>query len=285
MTKKEWRRLRGRAGAAVTDLVVLAVCLAVVFPFFWVLTNSLKTRDEIWAAPPTVFPAAPQWNNYADALADGIFFRYMWNSVSTSALITVIVLVNSAMFAYAITQIRFRGRNMLFVLVMITYIMPAASTYVPCYVILAKFGLINTHSGYVVSCAASIFNIFYFRQIFLQISPSILEAARIDGAGHRTMLWRIVAPMSAPSFVTLGILTFIGSYNTYLWPSLILKSKVKYMVSMGLRAFFSGQGAYGIKWGAIMAACCVVIFPLLLMFAFGERWIIRGITSDSAIKE
>jgi multiple sugar transport system permease protein len=104
----------------------------------------------------------------------------------------------------------------------------------------------------------------------------------MGGAGHWTILWKIMAPMSVSAF---GILSFIDNYNSYLWPSLIIKTRAKYFVSLGLRAFFSGQGAYGIKWGAIMAACCVVILPLLLIFAFGERWIVLGITSDSAIKE
>jgi multiple sugar transport system permease protein len=146
-------------------------------------------------------------------------------------------------------------------------------------------GLINSHGGYIISSAANILSIFFFRQAFLGINRSILEAARIDGAGHRTILWRIVVPMSASVFVTMGILNFIGSYNNYLWPSLILKRKANYLVSMGLRSFFSGGGAYGIKWGAIMAACCVVVVPLLLVFAVIGRRIINGITGDSAVKE
>jgi multiple sugar transport system permease protein len=261
------------------------ISAAVVFPFFWMVTNSIKTKEEIWAVPPQLFPAVPQWNNYTDALSDGIFFRYMRNSIYVSAILTAIVLFNSAMFAYAITQIRFRGRRALFLLIMMTYIMPSASTYVPCYVILARLNLIDTHLGYVVSCAASIFNIFFFRQTFLQINRSVIEAARMDGAGHWAILWKIMAPMSASAFAALGILSFIDNYNSYLWPSLIIKTRAKYFVSLGLRAFFSGQGAYGIKWGAIMAACCVVILPLFLIFAIGERWIVLGITSDSAIKE
>lgn len=112
-----------------------------------------------------------------------------------------------------------------------------------------------------------------------------MEAARADGAGHWSIFWRIVVPMSKSSFATLGILAFIGNYNNYLWPSLILKNKEKYFVSMGLKAFFSAEGAYGMKWGAIMAACCVIILPLLLIFFFGEKWIINGITNDAAVKE
>jgi multiple sugar transport system permease protein len=279
------RALPGTAAAVFKSVLMAALGAAVVFPFFWMITNSIKTKDEIWAVPPQVFPAIPQWINYADALLDGIFFRYMRNSITVSSVLTVIVLFNSAMFAYAITQIRFRGRNLLFLLVMMTYIMPSASTYVPCYIILSRFNLIDTHLGYVVSCAASIFNIFFFRQTFLQINRSVIEAARIDGAGHWTILWNVMAPMSASAFAALGILSFIDNYNSYLWPSLIIRTKAKYFVSLGLRAFFSGQGAYGIKWGAIMAACCVVILPLILIFAIGERWIILGLTSDSAVKE
>jgi multiple sugar transport system permease protein len=279
------RLAASKTAGAVACIAAVMVSISAAFPFFWMIVNSIKTKEEIWAVPPRLFPAVPQWGNYADALSDGIFFNYMRNSIYVSAVLTVIVLFNSAMFAYAITQIRFRGRKVLFLLVMTTYIMPSASTYVPCYVILARLNLIDTHLGYVVSCAASIFNIFFFRQTFLQINRSVIEAARMDGAGHWTMLWKIMAPMSASAFAALGILSFIDNYNTYLWPSLIIKTKAKYFVSLGLRAFFSGQGAYGIKWGAIMAACCVVILPLLLIFAFGERWIVLGITSDSAIKE
>jgi multiple sugar transport system permease protein len=120
------------------------------------ISNSVKTRDEIWAMPPKFFPAVPQWENYTDALVNGIFFRYMWNSVYTSVILTAFVLINSAMFAYAITQIRFRGRNILFMIIMITYIMPGATTHVPAYVILSRLGLINSHLGYILSSAASV---------------------------------------------------------------------------------------------------------------------------------
>jgi multiple sugar transport system permease protein len=145
--------------------------------------------------------------------------------------------------------------------------------------------VLNSFGGYMISSAANILTIFFFRQVFLGINRSVLEAARIDGAGHRVILWRIVVPMSASVFAVMGVLNFIGSYNNYLWPSLILKRKADYLVSMGLRSFFSAGGAYGIKWGDIMAACCVVVVPLLLIFAVSGRWIIKGITGDCATKE
>lgn len=269
----------------VLHLALIAGSILIAFPFFWMLSNSVKTKDEIWQMPPKILPDVPQWINYADALGDGTFFKYMWNSTYTAVIITVLVLLNSAMFAYALTNIKFIGKNFLFALIMVTYIMPAASTHIPSYILLSKMGLMDTHTGYIISCAGSIFNIFFFRTTFTQISKSIMEAARADGAGHWSIFWRIVVPMSKSSFATLGILAFIGNYNNYLWPSLILKNKEKYFVSMGLKAFFSAEGAYGMKWGAIMAACCVIILPLLLIFFFGEKWIINGITNDAAVKE
>ena len=266
-------------------IVLALVSLILAFPFLWMFTNSIKTKEEIWAVPPRVWPAVAQWDNYADALSDGTFLMYMWNSAYTAVIITVIILANSAMFAYALTNIRFRGKTLLISLIMVTYIMPATTTYVPSYVILSKIGLINTHLGYIISSCASIFNIFFLRTTFSQISPGIVEAARIDGAGHWKILWRVLAPMSKSAFVTLGLLSFLGCYNSYLWPSLLLRRKEKYLVSMGLQAFFSAEGAFGLKWGTIMAACCVIVFPLLLLFLFGQRWILNGITSDSAVKE
>ena len=266
-----------------TALIVSSVIIA--FPFFWMLSNSIKTKDEIWQMPPKILPDIPQWINYADAIGDGTFLKYMWNSSYTAVIITALVLLNSSMFAYALVNIRFAGKKYLFALIMVTYIMPAASTHIPAYIILSKMGLMDTHTGYILSSAGSIFNIFFFRTTFTQINHSIMEAARVDGAGHWSIFWRIVVPMSKSSFTTLGILSFIGSYNSYVWPSLIVKDPDKYFVSMGLKAFFSAEGAYGMKWGAIMAACCVIILPLMLIFFFGQKWIINGITNDSAVKE
>jgi multiple sugar transport system permease protein len=266
-------------------LSLLLVSFIIAFPFLWMLTNSIKTKEEIWQIPPKILPNVAQWQNYSEIFVDGMFLRYMWNSSYTALIVTVIILVNSMMFAYTLTNIRMKGKKVLLLLIMITYIMPATTTYVPSYVIISKLGLINTHAGYIFSSCASIFNIFFFRTVFLQINPGILEAARIDGAGHWKILWKIVAPMSSSSFVTLGLLSFLGGYNSYLWPSLLLRDKTKFLISMGLQSFFTGEGAYGLKWGTIMAACCFTVFPLLILFLIGERWISNGITNDAAVKE
>lgn len=264
--------------------LLVFVCIMIAFPFLWMITNSLKTKDEIWALIPKLFPAEPQWRNYVDAMTDGTLLRYICNSFYTSAIITAVTLLNSSMFAYAVTNIWFRGRRMVLAVVLLTYIMPAAVTNIPDFIILSRLGLMNSHIGYMISCFASAFNIFYFRQTFLQINPALIEAAKIDGASHWKIFRGLVVPMSIPSFVTVGILTFVQSYNSYVWPSLILKDQSKYLVSMGIKAFFVSEGAYGMKWGVIMAACCIIILPLLVLFFVGERWIIKGVISDVGAK-
>ena len=266
-------------------ILLIVSSIIVAFPFFWMFSNSLKTKDEIWQMPPKFLPSVAQWVNYADAIGTGKFLKYMWNSTYTAIIITVLVLINSAMFAYALVNIKFVGKKYLFALIMATYIMPSACTHIPSYIILSKMGLINTYTGYIISNLASVFNIFYFRTSFTQINRSIMDSARVDGASHWSIFWKITVPMSRSSFATLGVLSFVGFYNSYKWPSLILRDPDKYFVSMGLKAFFTSEGAYGLKWGAIMAACCVTILPLLLIFFFGQKWIINGITNDSAGKE
>lgn len=278
-------RRRKLVGAIVRNAILIFFSLLIALPFFWMLTNSLKTKNEIWARPPVLWPAVPQWSNFSEALGDGYLMRYTFNSLFVALAITAIVLFNSAMFGYALTHVRMKGKTFFFTVIMITYIMPSAVTNIPSYVILAKLNLINTHLGLIISSMASIFSIFYFRQMFSQISPAIVESAKMDGASHMRILWQIVAPMSFSTFITLGVFSFIGSYNSYVWPSLILQSKEKYLVSQGMQLFFVAEGAYGMKWGAIMATCTVIVVPLLFLFVACEKYIVAGISNDSAVKE
>lgn len=273
------------AGVAAVNLILIIFSIIIAMPFFWMITNSLKTKAEIWAKPPVLFPAVPQWQNFKDALGDGYLMMYTFNSLIYAVVGTIIVLINSAMFAYALTHIRMKGKTVFFTIIMVTYIMPSAVTNVPSYIILSKMKLIDTRVGLIISCSASIFSIFYFRQMFGQISPSIIESAKMDGARHFRILWSIVAPMSFSSFITLGVFSFIGGYNSYIWPSLVMKTKSKFLVSQGLQLFFVAEGAYGLKWGAIMAACTVIVVPLFILFAFCEKYIVAGISNDSAVKE
>lgn len=179
---------------------------------------------------------------------------------------------------------KFRGRNGLFALVMATYMLPPAATCIPSYMILSHMNLLSTFSGIIISSTISLFGIFLLRQNFKQIPKGLIEAARMDGASHWRVLWEMACPMAHSSFITFGLMSFISAYNNYMWPSLITNDPQKYMISQGLRAFFIEGGAYGTNWSLVMAASTIIILPLLLMFAFTQKWFVNGIGGETGIK-
>ena len=163
--------------------------------------------------------------------------------------------------------------------------LPVAATYIPSYIILSDMGLLDTLTGLVISSTVSIFGIFLLRQAFMQVPRGLVEAAKIDGAGPLRILWQIVCPITRSSFITFGLMSFISTYNNYMWPSLITKSNEKFLVSQGLRSFFIEGGAYGTEWALVMAGSALIVFPLLVLFAFTQRWFINGIGGDTGLKE
>ncbi|MBS8265723.1 carbohydrate ABC transporter permease [Mesobacillus boroniphilus] len=262
---------------------LLLFSFVMIFPFLWMVVSALKTKEEIFQFPPTLWPETPMWHNFIDAWQLAPFGQYIFNSAYTAIAIVAIQVVNSALIAYAFTHFRFKGKNLLFAIVMLTYMLPAAATYVPSYVILADWNLLDTHKGLIFSNAVSVLGIFLFRQAFMQIPKELVEAAKMDGASHWRILWKVIYPLSKPTFLTFVLISFVQNYNSYLWPTLILNSEEKQLVTTGLRQFFIQEGAYGIQWPLIMAASSFAVIPLLLLFAFAQKWFISGI-SDQGLK-
>lgn len=267
----------------VAHLFLIVLSIIVAFPFIWMVTSALKTRTEIWMFPPKLLPQVPQWHNFVEAWNGAPFSRYVFNSVFTAVCIVAIQIVNSAMMAYVLTQLKFRGRNLLFALIMGTYMLPVAVSYVPSYIILADLNWLDTYQGLIISNATSVFGIFLMRQAFLQVHRETVEAALLDGAGHWTILWRIFMPISKTSVITFGLISFVTNYNNYLWPMLITKSAEMRLVTQGLRQYFIGGGAYGLNWPQIMAASTFTIAPLLIIFFLAQKWFMKGI-GDTGIK-
>lgn len=254
----------------------------IAFPFLWMASSSLKTKEEVMNSF-SLIPETALWGNYAEAYNDANFGQYILNSGLTAILIVAIQIVNSAMIAYALTQLQFKGRGLLFAIIMGTNMLPAAATYVPGYIILAKLGLINSYTGLIISNCVYMFGIFLIRQSFMQVNHSLVEAAWVEGANHWYTLWRILVPIAKSSFVTLGLLSFVANYNNYMWPSLITTNPKYYLVSQGLRLYFIEGGSYGIKWPQIMAASTFTVLPLMLLYFVTQHWFIQGL-SDSGVK-
>ena len=252
------------------------------FPFLWMISSALKTKDEVMNS----FSLIPQnllWSNFAEAFQGAPFGTYIFNSLITACGIVAIQIVNSAMIGYTLTQLNFKGRGVLFAVIMGTNMLPAAATYVPSYIILAKMGLINSYTGLIISNCVYMFGIFLVRQAFLQVNRSLVEASWVEGASHWHTLWHVLVPITKSSFVTLGLLSFVANYNNYMWPSLITTRPQYYLISQGLRLYFIEGGSYGIKWPQIMAASTFTVLPLMLLFFVTQRWFIQGL-SDSGVK-
>ncbi|MGF1870572.1 carbohydrate ABC transporter permease [Photobacterium indicum] len=258
--------------------------LLMVFPFIWMLSGSLKSNDEIFSNPLNLIPETIRWETFIDTFNSAPFGLYIFNSFSVALFTTLLVIINSAMFAYALTQLKFRSKTVLYFVVMGCYMLPGAVTYIPSYITLANLGLLDSHTGLVVSNAASVFGVFYLRQVFLKIHPSLIEAARIDGAGEMKILWAIVLPQCRSALATLFLITFITNYNSYMWPSLVITTQELNLIATGIRQFFIAEGNYGLNWSEIMAASTIAVLPLLILFVVCQKTILSGI-ADNGVKE
>lgn len=265
-------------------LILLVIGLFMVYPMVWMLLSSLKTTEEVLGSTMTFLPSNPQWLNFAGALEMAPFLRYIWNSFSTAFIIVLMQLFLSSLLAYSLTQMEFKGRNSLFMVILCTYMLPAAATYVPSYVIISRLGLMDSLSGIVVSNLVNVFTIFLLRQNFLKVPQELIEAARADGSSDWTILWRIVVPMSKNAIINASILSFIGNFNNYLWPSLITNSQENYLISVGLNRFFNSQGAFRDTFPLIMAATVISVLPLLLVYFLLQKYFIGAVSSSAGVK-
>ena len=268
---------------SIRHLILISISLITFFPFLWMISSALKTKDEVFKFPPVLIPKVPQWSNFTQVFKEAPFEVYLGNSLFVASIEVMFQVISAAMIAYALTQFKFKGKKVLFAIIMGTYMLPSAVTYIPCYMILADLNLIDTLTGLVISNLTNVFGIFLIRQSFLQVDKSLVEAARMDGASHLKILLKIMFPLTKPTFITFGLISFVTYYNEYMYPSLITKSPENFLVSAGLRQFFIQGGAYGIKWPEIMAASTITVLPLLILFLIAQKWFMQGV-NDSGVK-
>lgn len=284
MNKKRYKLLFvSIAAGGIKILLITLISAFTALPFVWMISSCLKPGSEVMSSS-SFLPSTVTWDNLISVITSSPIPTYIFNTMWISLVIVALQVITSALLAYALVFMKFRSRNILFGIIMATYMLPVAATYIPSYIILSKMNLLNTFTGLIISSTVSTFGIFQLRQAFMQIPKSLVEAARIDGSSHLEILCNIVGPMTKSSFITLGLMSFISAYNNYMWPSLITNDPDKYLVSQGLRSFFIEGGAYGTNWGLVMAASAVIIVPLLVMFALTEKWFVNGIGGETGVK-
>jgi len=257
---------------------ILSVALvAVVAPFAWMVLGSFKGEGELRQGPPTWWPHSASLDNYTQLFSKLDFGTYFTNSIVVAVAVTAGNLLFCSMLGYALAMLEFRGKRALFAVVMATLMIPGVVTFVPLFVLVANAGLINTLPGLFLPFLVSPFGVFLMRQFILGLPRDLLDAGRVDGAGELRIFARIILPLCGPALATLGILTFLGSWNNFLWPLVVAQSDRVYTLPVALALYSTGQNST--QYGLLLAGATVVVLPMLLVFLVFQRRFIEGIAT------
>ena len=266
--------MRRPSRAAAVHVLLLFGAVVTAFPFFWMLSSSLKSNVEAIRFPPTLVPHAWVWQNYVHALAAAPFARYFLNSLLQSTGVAACVTVTSALAAYAFAFLEFPGRRILFGAFVMTLLVPPEITLIPNFVVVTALHWYNTFLGLIIPFGASVLSIFLLRQAFLGIPRDLHDAARVDGCSSGFFLWRIVVPLAGPGLAVVGLLAFLRAWNDLLWPLVATSTDNMRTVQVGLLAFSQNVST---QYNLLMAATVMIVLPTVAAFLLAQRQIIEGI--------
>jgi len=254
-----------RKGLIHIPLLILA--FIVIIPFLWMLTTSLKP-PELFHVPPHLIPIHFHWQNYVVALESAPFARYYLNTIIVVLGIVVGQLFLSSLAGYAFARLRFPGRNILFLVILSTLMVPMYITIIPAYLITRSLGLLNTYAGLILPFLVSAFGIFLFRQFYITFPNDLEDKALIDGCS-RLQIWRyIFLPLSKPPFAALGIFAFLFAWNSFLWPLIVTTDPDMWTIQLGLAMF---AGRYTTHWTPLMAGTIISVIPTIVIFIILQK--------------
>ncbi|MBD2870581.1 carbohydrate ABC transporter permease [Paenibacillus arenilitoris] len=263
-------------------MVMLALAFVFILPIAWMALGSFRPHEEIFKFANvlewrTLFPVEWTLQNYADLFFDTAepFSRFIGNTLAVAATVTIFALFFNSLAAFAFAKMNFRFKRILFVFFISALVIPGEVTLVPTYLLMRNFGWINTYAALIVPSVISVFAVFLLVQFFSEIPRALLEAARIDGASWLRVYQSIVLPAAAPALVTLAIITFLGQWDSYLWPLVVISDQSKQMLQVAIASFTNMEMT---EWGRILAADTVSSIPILLLFAFLQKYYVQGIT-------
>ena len=259
-----------------TIAALFIMAFAMIMPFVWLVTSSVKPQKEIIAYPPQLLPTTFHWENYTEALTIKPFGLYVVNTLKIVVLNVIAVVFSSSFVAYGFARIRFWGRDFWFGVVLATLFLPYAILIVPSFIIFSRLGWVNTILPLTVPLffGGGAFNIFLLRQFFRTIPEELADAARIDGCSEFGIYWRIMMPLAKPALVTVAIFTFLNAWNDLLGPIIYLRSPQNFTVAVGLASF---RSTMDVSWDLQLAATTAVILPVVILFFFTQRYFIKGI--------
>ena len=278
-----------RIGHIITTTIVyillIALALIVIFPFYWMIITSLKSNSEVEQINQTFFPSIVMWSNYVYVFDSFDFLKYMKNTIVVAIFSTAGTLITTIFAAFAFARLKFKGREPLFLVFLMTMMIPGEMMVISNYITVAAFGWIGTgqtltkaYLAMIVPFLVSVFHIYLLRQNFKQIPNELYLAAKVDGKSDWKFLWRVMVPLAAPTLISITILKFMGTWNSYVWPNLVTNSDDFRLISNGLRgSSFTDADIGKTSYGYQMAATVLVTVPLFLLFVFFRKYIMRGV--------
>ncbi|MGZ6268276.1 MAG: carbohydrate ABC transporter permease [Candidatus Limnocylindrales bacterium] len=267
----------GRAPSSVRTYVLLVGGLALmVGPFLWMVLGSIKPQAD-FLHNPTLLPSSPTFNNYQRLFEQLDFPRFFFNSSVIALAVTVGNLIFCPMLGYSLAKLQWRGKRVVMGVVLATLMVPAGITLIPNFILMSQLGFVNSYPGLILPVMAGPFGVFLMRQFMLGVPNELLEAARMDGANEFRVFWSIVMPIATPVLATLGILTFLGNWNSFIYPLVMEQSPNMYTLPVALATFATGQ--YQADYGMLMAGSVILIVPVLIVFVLFQRWITEGIAT------
>jgi ABC-type glycerol-3-phosphate transport system permease component len=273
-TREHGHRPGFHVGPLGFHLVIVVICMLTIFPFLWMLSTSIKEAGEVFTNDFRLIPNAPTWRNFPDAFSYFPVGNWIWNSFGIAVLMTLGKLLLSIPAAFAFSRLQFRGNKILFSLVLATMIVPGIVTVIPNYIFVSERGWMNTWTAVIIpSLPATAFFVFLLRQNVLQLPQDLLDAGRLDGASTIRLLTDIVVPNIKPAIAVVTILSFLGAWNQYLWPLLVLNDFESKTLATGMQ-FFTNNAESAQMWGPMMATATIATVPPLIIYAFAQKQII-----------
>ena len=257
-------------------LVLVVGALVVAFPLYWMFATAVRPKKEIFGGGLDLMPSTFVWSNFSDAWNKLPWDQFYINSIAIVAIAVPVTVFINLLAGYTFAKYKFPGRDILFLLMISTLMIPIQVIMVPEFLIVAKLGWVNTWWGVLVPRAAEAFGLFMVRQFMVSIPDELIEAARLDGAGEFTIFRRVVLPLSWPVIAVLSIFTFMWRWNDFAWPLVVLQEQSAYTVPLGLNLM---QGQYFTDWTGLMSMSLLSIIPMMLVFIFFQRYFIQGIAS------
>ncbi len=265
--------------------VVLFLALIMIFPFYWMIITSLKSNTEIDYIEQTIYPSVIMWSNYVYVFQTFDFLQYMMNTIIVAIFSTIGTLITTIIAAFAFARLQFKGREAIFLIFLMTMMIPGEMMVISNYITVASFGWIGNGQTRIEAYAAmivpfwiSVFYIYLLRQNFKQIPNELYLAAKVDGKSDWSFLWRVMVPLAMPTLISITILKFMGTWNSYVWPNLVTNDVDFRLISNGLRgSAFTDADTQKTSYGYQMAATVLVTVPLFLLFIFFRKYIMRGV--------